>query len=282
MTTLTEARATDTKITHAVVLVTPDMAQRWLDGNNHQNRDISELRWRGYSADMREGRWNFNGETIQFDWNGELQNGQHRLLAIVDCGLAQTFLIVRGLDPDAKLTMDQGTRRQPKDQLKLAGVVADTVVAAAIRVFIRWDRGLLFGDQVGRKVSTSEIVAWAQKHPRQVERMSAFSARGAKRIKCRPSVALAVALRFSLIDPDGAEEFIDGLIHGAGLPVGSPVYVLRERLKNDHDRKVKVTERDEIGLFVTAWNAWRDGREITKLQRPRGGAWSIETFPEPR
>lgn len=37
-----------------------------------------------------------------------------------------------------------------------------------------------------------------------------------------------------------------------------------------------------IAFFVLAWNAFRDERQLSKFQRPNGGSWSRDNYPEPR
>jgi hypothetical protein len=268
------------RITHSVVLVTPETAKNWLDNYNTHNRDLSELRVSQYIADMEGGLWKFNGEPIQFDYNSVLLNGQHRLTAVVRSALSQSFLIVRGLSPESQVTMDQGTRRTPKDQLATVDIKVDSSIAAAIRVFMRWQNGRLFGDLFHNKVTTSQVVCWAEGNPGLVQQLQDLASAGIKRAPCTPATALAIALRFSLIDEAACLQFFDKLISRENI--SGPVLALRNRLDIAHGTKVRFTERDVIGYFVTAWNAYRTNRPIQKLQRPKGNIWTVENFPEPK
>lgn len=282
MTAQLHAITTPDKITHSIVIIDAAMAQRWLDQYNTRNRPISKARVQDYATEMLAGRWHFNGETIQFDRDGVLLNGQHRLLAIVATGLAQTFLIVRGLDPATQVTIDQGTKRLPHEQLIVSGVLADNTMAAAIRVYIQWSTGRLFGDQIRNKVPTGEVVQWAHANMQTVETLRAINNIGLRRIYGQPSVTLAVALRLVQIDSWDAEQFLSGLRTGAGLDDDSPVLALRERLRKAKESDVRLSVRDVIGMYVTAWNAVRGGRAMRKIQRPRGGVYTAQNFPTPR
>lgn len=64
------------------------------------------------------------------------------------------------------------------------------------------------------------------------------------------------------------------------LSAGNPILALRDRLDRISTQGFKSTDRDTIGLFVLAWNAWRNDRKLTKFQRPAGGSWTRDTFPE--
>lgn len=268
------------KVTHTVVVVTPDMAQRWLNTHNTHNRPLLAFRVEQYARDMADGRWSFNGEPIQFDHDGVLLNGQHRLQAVIDSGLPQTFIVVRGLPPESQITMDQGTRRNPSDQLAISGITANHSVAGAIRIYLYWERGLLFGDQK-RRITTTDIVQWAQRSPEHVRLLKDLNEAGVHKAPTRPAMNLAIALAFALIDERDCLHFFTKLVDGVALAQNSPILALRNRLLSARDTRIKLTDKDLIGFFVIAWNAFRDARPITKLQRPRGASWAAETFPVP-
>ncbi|GAA1600726.1 hypothetical protein GCM10009764_25800 [Nocardia ninae] len=267
-----------------LVMVDADLAVRWL-ARNHKNRPIRAARVEQYFDDMVGGRWRFNGDTIKFGVDGQLLDGQHRLKALErtkGSGLVLPMLVVRGLPAESQITMDQGAKRTPGDQLALSGLSRrnTTLVAAALRVYIVWMEDGLFGDRVRTAVSATRVVEFADAYPEIVGSAEDLAA-VALRIKCRPAVACALAVRLNEIDPAAASEFLIMLDSGAGLSTGSPILALRERLDNIRATKVRTSDRDVLGLGVTAWNLWRDNRSVSKLQRPKGG-WTRENFPQPR
>ncbi|WP_378736000.1 hypothetical protein [Nocardia brasiliensis] len=267
-----------------LVMVDADLAARWL-ARNHKNRPIRAARVEQYFADMVGGRWRFNGDTIKFGVDGQLLDGQHRLKALErtkGSGLVLPMLVVRGLSREAQITMDQGAKRTPGDQLSLSGLSRrnTTLVAATLRVYIVWMEDGLFGDRVRTAVSATRVVEFADAYP-EIVRSAEDLAGVAMRIKCRPAVACALGIRLSEIDPAAATEFLTMLDSGAGLSTGSPILALRERLDNIRATKIRTSDREVLGLGVTAWNLWRDNRSVSKLQRPKGG-WTRENFPQPR
>ncbi len=261
-----------------VLTVTPDIAVSWLEANKG-NRSVRDHVVAQYEADMRAERWEFNGDPIRFSEDGRLLDGQHRLWAIVQSETAQRFLVIRGLPDEAQITMDQGAKRDPVDQLHLVGIEVTKGVAGAARKYIQWRSGRLFGDIRKDKVSTPEIVEWAQSHPAEMALLHTFGRY--HNIPSPDSVTFAVALHCHLIDEIDAGRFFSSLATGASLATGSPALALLQRLRRDRDRDVSLQVRDLVGMFVVAWNAERDGRHLTKLQRPTGG-WTVDTFPEPK
>ena len=80
------------KITFGIETITPQDAERILKesekafseaegGFKQRNRRRDTVT--AYAEDMAAGRWKENGETIKFDSEGRLIDGQHRLAAVV-------------------------------------------------------------------------------------------------------------------------------------------------------------------------------------------------------
>jgi len=271
-------------LTANVVNFTPEIALKYLERNTH-NRGIHWGNVEILLREMSEGRWQLNGEAIKIAEDGTIHDGQHRLLAVSQLPHSLgpiPIMVISGLSSESQTTMDQGSRRTAGQQLSLAGTPADETLAAAIRTYIWWSEGKHFGDQgLIRKASSPEVVEWAQFYPESVTILRELSAMGCKRIKSRPSITLAIGLRLHEVDPDDAIQFLSSLIGGDALSASSPILALRERLGRIKEDKLRVTDRDLIGFFLIAWNAWRAGRSLTKIQRPKSG-WTISNFPEPK
>ena len=76
--------------------ITPALATEWLDKHNSVNRKISEPTVQSYAMDMKNGRWTLTHQGIAFDTEGNLQDGQHRLWAIVFSGITLEMMVTRG------------------------------------------------------------------------------------------------------------------------------------------------------------------------------------------
>lgn len=275
------------KPTAAIMLITPEVARRVLERNTH-NRPVSAAHVQEIRDEILGGRWQYNGEAIKWSIGNELLDGQHRLLAIAglpDGHSGVPVLVVRNLPSEAQETMDQGRRRGAGDQLVLAGQ-ADSgehkIVAGAIRVYSAWHNGLLFRDSKLQKMSAPETVAWAREHPVELAVMKSMLTPELRRVKVRPSLALAVATHLALIDGEATREFVAHLATGAGLDAGNPCLTLRDRLSRIREASVTEAERDLIAYFIVTWNAWREGKSLNKIQRPRGGRFTAENFPAAR
>lgn len=121
--------------TVSIEAIDPEKAGNLLRFNS-KNRNVKDSRIRQYSEDMKGDDWMFNGQSIVFDKNGELVDGQHRLKAIIVSQRTLPFVVVRGVTPMSNVTLDTGATRSLKDSLtilqeKNAGATANVVTSYA-------------------------------------------------------------------------------------------------------------------------------------------------------
>lgn len=112
------------------VLVTPEMANYWLQYCNTHNRRLNNNLVPAMVVDMLAGNWKLTFDPI---WilNGVLINGQHRLKAIVASGTSQYMIVYTGTDFDPSV-LDSGKVRSPRDLTGYAGqqLSGDQIVIA--------------------------------------------------------------------------------------------------------------------------------------------------------
>lgn len=101
-----------------VVRMTPDMARSILK-NNTNNRNVKRERVNLYASDMEKGRWQLNGESIVIDANGNLKDGQHRLMAVIKSQCTVPMVVVTGVDADCNI-YDRGSGRSVKDIMTIS------------------------------------------------------------------------------------------------------------------------------------------------------------------
>jgi len=108
------------EITTEFVLITPEIASSWLDEKiNCQNRPISRPAVERYAFDMRTGRWDDTGAPIKFDECGRLFDGQTRLKAICESGVAIKMLVLRNVPNSALRKEGGGLMRSFSDSLSI-------------------------------------------------------------------------------------------------------------------------------------------------------------------
>lgn len=97
--------------------ITPWKALELLE-HNVNNRPINKNRVKMYADDMRNGGWFENGESIVITESGNLVDGQHRLMALVEANVTATFVVATIPDKNAR-NFDNGRSRNTNDALRM-------------------------------------------------------------------------------------------------------------------------------------------------------------------
>lgn len=244
--------------------ITPELAEQWLRDNGINRQLIPALATR-YAGDIQSGDWHLTGHTVQFAHTGRLLDGQHRLAAIVQSGVAVRNFVVRGLAESAQQYMDQGKARTAGDALALNGYAHTHVLAAAARLGVLVDSDALFRDKASQRVSHARIIQWVESNPDIVEAVRFVHGSPQRHTHLRPSVMAYAYWRFCKVDPDDAADFFVRLGSGANLAPGSPLLALQSRVNQFAITGHRPTTRQLLGLLYRVWNAYRKGRSIQKL-----------------
>lgn len=245
--------------TTCVEMITPDQAKAYLECNTN-NRGLRKAHVEKIANDIRHGRWVFNGSTIVFNGDGTLLDGQHRLAAIIEAGLAVPITVVRGVSKTAMPTIDANIARTAADAISLTGVSYGHRIAAAARMLITLREG---GALSQRKVSNSEVLEFMGRHPNLV---SAAAECDTARVLPGSIVAawFYLAKYVSGMEME-ADEALSVLVTGAPKYHGDPMHVYRERiikmpagLKSHHKQRLFLT-----WTLVAAWNDFISAEQAT-------------------
>lgn len=270
-------------ITIELVDVTPELALQWLV-KNVSNRNLRKGTVAQYGRDMAAGDWTINGSTVVFDEKDTLIDGQHRLSAIAACeipGASFPLLVARGVDARAKRTIDGGMKRTMSDRLKIDGTQASaTILASLLRRAHMWDRGV-YVNVGGNPPSAAEMYAYLDDNP-GVLWSSEFAGSVRRRVLAPTSVVAIAHWVTSRVSSGDAKWFFEQLIEPTELPAGHAIHALNKKLTAEASQRVgRANETELLAAFVIAWNAFRKGRSISKIQMPKGGLKN-STFPLPK
>ena len=228
---------------------------------------------------MKAGNWRVTGEAIKFAADGHLLDGQNRLTAVVESGVAVVSLVVRGLDTTAQVSMDSGVARTAADALTMHGTQNAVVAAAIARLALSWRAGIIRTTTASNMltVTTSESLDFVSSDP-YIER-AAHIAKTCKEIAAPPSAVGFAAWLLLQVDHLAAEIFFADLAQLRTSGKGDPRYTLLSRLqsiKNSNERPETVTYAFYI---IRTWNACRTGKTLGNLKT--GNAHGPFTFPDP-
>lgn len=287
------------RISFEQVLVGRKEAENLL-GTNVRNRSVRDGRVRNYAVDMLTGNWPETGETVKYDINGDVVDGQHRLLGVLlatgkekirlgtkeydpNPDLKVWLTLVKGLEPKAQRAVDIGASRSLSDALHLEYGETDTNnLAAIIRIIYSWESG--YRKQIAKRelATNATLLGFFEKNRDMLVTLAGQVRAERKHIKLSPSVLALCHYILEERDASDAEYFFARLADGQGLFKGDPIYELRQRLE-DLERERGAGHRFiayTIALVVKAWNAYRANEKVNVLSFKMGGAHP-ENFPEP-
>ena len=261
--------------------ITPEQAKYLLEHHMPKNRPRSPHRRAIIVRALKNGHWKFNGECIIFDRLGWLKNGQHRLSACVETGIALDTNVAFGVEPDVFDTIDRVKPRSLPDDLAVEGETGCLNLSATIKLIYGYVQGQRATSVMSTDADSQTCREFLAANPGI--RGSAQYANGSTRkapglhIPIAPRVLGACHYLFGQKAPETRDRFFAALRTGEGLAHGDPVLTLRARVFIDYTKELsgnaKRAPRGE-GSFVhfivmiRAWNAVRQGRKLTKLQIP--------------
>lgn len=254
--------------------VTPEIATEW-EETNHNVRNTSLVVVNQFARDMKNDHWEPNGEPVQFDEDGKMINGFHRMQA---CRVAQTpfrTYVVTGI-PRGTKTYDLGYKRTHGQSLKISGERYGNFLAATARLLWRYQKGpRAILDNRGLRPTLHDVFDLLEEHPelRQSVELCAGSFHKAGRLCRSSSIPSFIHYLGSRKHPEKATDFVE-LIHKGMEPASNnPAHKLRERLIEWQRMRVRATQAEYLGLWIPAWNAFALDKKMKML---KGLDWSGE------
>jgi hypothetical protein len=268
--------------------ITPGMASKWLQ-TMVNNRTLSQSKAIEYAIAIDDENWIINGETIKFDKEGRLFDGQHRLQACVLAGKSFKSYVAYGIqDEQAFSTVDVGKNRSHGDVFSIAGYPSCNLASGAALLIYQYkhdqfgpggstNRRHTKGSKTflkkldrlpvkGGTVTKEELLSFAAPFK---ERLIA-AVRFAENVKARKMLSSGMVagcyFLFCEKSEEDAKRFFLDLCEGVGLSGSDPVYWLRERLLANMAAPNKLQRGAILMLIFKAWNKRRAGEKTKSLK----------------
>lgn len=237
----------DTGMTMTIEDITPAKAREYLKKNIHNPRHgrMNRSVIKKYADDMKAGLWELNGEAIQFDEDGFLKNGQHRLAAIIMAGVTVRMCVIRGIGNEVMI-YDGGFVRTISQT-----VDCPSAISSASNLIVN-----NFRAYKGRGITGQYI----ENHRSELDRAYRITCYGngpAMKSKCAPCIAATyLALRMEAVPSYELELFFrifnsKGNCRSDGYDI-SPAMVARKMF-------------DERGSFSSGYQIQKEKLEIIVL-----------------
>lgn len=264
-------------VTIRLVDVTPRMAQEILDTKNTKNRAINKNHLLALVKNIKNGTWRFNGDTICFDANGTLIDGQHRLRAIALSDTPVLCLFVEGLDPETIKTKDMEIKpRNLHDLLRMDGVPEANNTAAIIMKYMALKLGLcgIKGGsthggnvkEVKESFTIDDKYDFYYANMDVVDEITAYSRTLYKRNRIITLSEIGGIFCHLYFDKHHSEEeikgFFDGLFTSSNMNV---VNELRNKLIKDLTSVKKMSGAHRQAYIAKTWNYYIRKKDVSVL-----------------
>lgn len=242
-----------------MLLVTPEMARKWLNRFNRGNRKIQQNHIATIKRDIEKDNWMLNAQPICF-WgdpetaveneDARLLNGQHRLMACIQANMPIEVPIAVNIPQEAFATYDVHAKRAVH---RKGPRVDERVVTAAARLQWKTDNGIPFSTRLSP--SATEILMTIDAHP-ELE----FCAARARKYEdiTKGGVMTWFIYHITSDHREMAQEFLEGFGSGTNIKAGNPVASLRDTLGRE---KKTLNRVQQLGLLTTAWESFKAWKE---------------------
>jgi hypothetical protein len=254
-----------------VITLTPQLGALIFLESNKRNRDWRLARSESLARQMLNGEWCLNGQGIQFYKDGLLADGQHRTAAAALAGVSVPISVFYGMETNAIVTIDCGTKRNAADAMHLDGVENPRLIEAIVKTANQYElKAKVAG--VTRLESNSEILKACQDDMTRVEKAIQIGQLSVKGIS-NPTLTEVEAAKTAYIfikngwDKDKVSERLAFFQAGQDENESSPMFRVAtaiNKAKATKSTAERLAAMSQIGLIVKAFQLTEEGAKAVQ------------------
>jgi hypothetical protein len=252
------------------ITLTPQKAAKWLEKRNIQ-RTKKDGKIAEFMYLMENNLWKYpTGQTMSFNTAGELCDGQNRCLAVVRSGKTIKVDVAYDIPILNIIGIDNCTSRSYSDVLTIKAKIEgrqpkySAQLGPAYKIIIHHFKGNIYSDT---KIPSAliydadTIYSEARESAQIVGRSTLIAPAGV-------CIALHYLLSRNPAMKELVNKFFESFIKGENLPTGSPILALRKKCTNARISDETPRPPKFIWWFIRAWDAYREGRMLTRIDPP--------------
>lgn len=255
--------------------ITPEIAREWLDSMPAYQRKPAKGTVAEYAKDMAAGRWvEGTGDAFRFNKLGQMIDGQHRCLAVIESGVTIKGVVIEGLDDEVFLVLDRGRKRAASDTVTAPN---SQVRAAMAKSLVLLNEGAPVKSVLahapsgsgGRAVSATEAAEVANSN----EALLGDLVRMHQKMRAAHGGSFPTAVMTLLAayaqENHGTLDVLSGYCDELVKPVQDRVMVCtmaRERANNYRTVRGKSKNLPLLAIHVLAYKAFFEGKEPKVIQ----------------
>lgn len=248
--------------------ITPAMAMALYDRNSG-NRHV-RTRYLKIAEDILQGRYTTNGETIIISRCGSLNDGQHRMLAVLWANKSIVTACCVGAERSTRETVDVGSARTVGDFLHMRGVTNAAKASAMVNYLWQYHKNRRFVSGTAARPTAQQALHLAESDPLIIDSVKTINATAARSLGGHAILATCYHI-FRQYDEAMAKEFMVTLVDGIDVKKGSSIAKTRTRLMdkamppNAVGELVFKTWLDYLGMWPKSNNYFSVKGELPEL-----------------
>jgi hypothetical protein len=257
------AKGEKVNITAQVETIGPELATAYLRLNK-MNRQPAVRAVEKLANDMAKGNWYLTGDTIKFDNDGILIDGQHRLMAVIRCGIPQQFLVVRNVAKEAKIATDTGKPRVLSNVLEFDNCKNSKETAGITKAAYEFHYGK---QNLQRVTSHFEMIKFLNEHP-EIHESASWNASNRKFFGTIGPMPVWGTMHFTTgtISHEMRDEYFS-LFKLPPQNAKHPITVARNTLTMNYKRGRFTASRNWVwAVAIKSWNAMVENREVSMFK----------------
>ncbi len=253
--------------------ITPEYAQKILEYKNSNNRIVRKANLNKLVQSINSDEWQITNQGIAFDCEGNLLDGQHRLMAIVKTGKTLKMMVARNMDAKIFNVVDTGTARMASDILHIGGCSHNSKqIAAAIKVYLFYKKYPSGSWTHCIKSTHNEIFACYKQNELSWNNINIFISSSYRKFAFF-NKGVGIAFYKLLLDKGYSTEVIESFYtkfsQGSNLDVDDPMLSFRNQLMQKAFRnRGSSTQRFLLNCFIRLFNMHMKGTKKTRFMAP--------------
>jgi hypothetical protein len=256
-----------------VMTITPEMAKRILE-KNKENRKILPARVKYFANQMLADNWMLTGQGLSFSTDGDLIDGQHRLLAVVLSNKSIPFLIITGIEKNTFRVYDDGKSRNANDLLNSKKVKNATHISSGILkyFYLKNNQQIRSGlSKINQNISNSMVFDEYFDNPKLYDELAEFSVKlYANYSLYSPSEMIGFMTyinKETVYDLSAAKDYLSEL---HGLKESSFLFIdsLRKFILRKKISRMSGLTYDKTHIFkmlIKGWKFYKNGRNVKNI-----------------
>jgi hypothetical protein len=246
-----------------IKVVTPEQAALILKKNT-RNRPITPARVALFESQLQRGEIQLTHQGIAISSTDVLLDGQHRLIAIVNTGIAAELMVTTGLPDSVFSVLDTGLKRRSSDVLAIDGAPNATGMAASIRLYILYSElpGNIWTGNAPTEVTTATHIDNYYNLDRDGWTWASTAARAStmnRIVTPGPMGCLMyLASTCNAYCRGYLEEFSMKIKAGSDLKHGSPILAYRNKMINS----LSIRPQERLADYIKLFNAYTTGQQL--------------------